>query len=52
VAGTGAVDWPAFLAAVRALPRQVDLVIEREAGPTREEDIRAAAALVRRHEAG
>jgi sugar phosphate isomerase/epimerase len=48
VAGTGAVDWPAFLAAVRALPRAVDLVIEREAGPTREEDIRAAAALVGR----
>jgi sugar phosphate isomerase/epimerase len=49
VAGTGAVDWPAFLAAVRALPREVDLVIEREAGPTREADIRAAAALVRAH---
>jgi sugar phosphate isomerase/epimerase len=49
VAGSGAVDWPAFLAAVRALPRAVDLVIEREAGPTREADIRAAAALVRAH---
>jgi sugar phosphate isomerase/epimerase len=49
VAGSGAVDWPAFLAAVRALPREVDLVIEREAGPTREADIRAAAALVRGH---
>lgn len=47
VAGTGAVDWPAFFAAVRALPRPVDLVIEREAGPTREADIEAAAALVR-----
>jgi sugar phosphate isomerase/epimerase len=45
VAGTGAVDWPAFFAAVRALPRPVDLVIEREAGPTREADIRAAAKL-------
>ena len=47
VAGTGAVDWTAFFAAVRALPRPVDLVIEREAGPTREADIRAAVALVR-----
>ena len=48
VAGTGAVDWPAFLAAVRALPRPVDLVIEREAGPTREADIQAAVALLGR----
>jgi sugar phosphate isomerase/epimerase len=48
VAGAGAVDWPAFLAEVARLPRAVDLVIEREAGPTREADIAAAAALVRR----
>ncbi len=48
VAGTGAVDWEAFFAAVRALPRAVDLVIEREAGPTREADIQAAAALIRK----
>jgi sugar phosphate isomerase/epimerase len=48
VAGTGAVDWPAFLAEVARLPREVDLVIEREAGPAREADIAAAAALVRR----
>jgi sugar phosphate isomerase/epimerase len=47
VAGTGAVDWVAFFAAVRALPRHVDLVIEREAGPTRESDIQVAAALIR-----
>ena len=47
VAGTGAVDWPAFFEAVRALPRPVDLVIEREAGPTREADIQAAAKLAR-----
>jgi hypothetical protein len=39
VAGTGAVDWVAFFAAVRALPRHVDLVIEREAGPTRDDAI-------------
>lgn len=48
VAGTGAVDWAAFLAEVARLPREVDLVIEREAGPTREADIAAAAAVVRR----
>ncbi|NBP51345.1 MAG: sugar phosphate isomerase/epimerase, partial [Actinobacteria bacterium] len=48
VAGTGAVDWAAFLAEVARLPRAVDLVIEREAGPTREADISAAARLVRR----
>lgn len=47
VAGTGAVDWRAFFAAVAALPRTVDLVIEREAGPTREADIMVAAALAR-----
>jgi sugar phosphate isomerase/epimerase len=52
VAGTGAVDWKAFLAEVRRLPRAVDLVIEREAGPTREADIRAAAALVRENDPG
>jgi sugar phosphate isomerase/epimerase len=52
VAGTGAVDWKAFLAEVRRLPRAVDLVIEREAGPTREADIRAAAALVREIDPG
>ncbi len=52
VAGTGAVDWKAFLAEVRRLPRAVDLVIEREAGPTREADIRAAAAVVRKNAPG
>jgi sugar phosphate isomerase/epimerase len=46
-AGTGAVDWPAFFAAVRALPREVDLVVEREAGAAREGDAAIAAALVR-----
>ena len=52
VAGTGAVDWPAFFAVVAALPRTVDLVIEREAGPTREADIMAAASLIRSAHAG
>ena len=48
-AGEGAVDWKAFLAAVRALPRRVDLVIEREAGDRREDDVRTAAVLLSRH---
>jgi sugar phosphate isomerase/epimerase len=41
------VDWPSFFAAVRALPREVDLVVEREAGAAREGDAAIAAALVR-----
>ena len=52
VAGSGAVDWPAFFAAVAALPRTVDLVMERVAGPTREADIMVAASLVRAAHAG
>lgn len=46
--GTGAVDWSAFIQAVRLLPRRVDLVIEREAGEARVQDIRTAANLLRR----
>ena len=46
-AGTGAVDWPAFFSAVRALPKTVDLVVEREAGAAREGDAAVAAQLVR-----
>ena len=49
VAGTGSVDWSAFFGAVDALDPPVDLVIEREAGESREADIRAAIELVRRH---
>ena len=49
-AGTGAVDWPAFLAIVGELG--VDLMIEREAGGQRVEDIGAARALVERHLGG
>jgi sugar phosphate isomerase/epimerase len=48
-AGEGAVDWTGFLTAVRGLPRPVDLVIEREAGDRREEDVRTAATLLARH---
>lgn len=46
VVGTGAVDWSAFFAALRRAAPDVPLVIEREAGPTRLEDIRSAAAVV------
>lgn len=49
VAGTGAVDWPAFFAALRAASLSCDLVIEREAGPNRIADIVAARRLVEAH---
>ncbi len=48
VVGTGEVDWKGFLAHIRALPQTVDLVIEREAGATRIEDIKQARALLER----
>jgi len=47
VAGTGAVDWPAFFDALREARIDCDLMIEREAGESRVEDIRTAAELVR-----
>lgn len=46
--GQGAVDWPAFLAAVRELRPGIDLMIEREAGEDRIADAAAARALVLR----
>ncbi|MCH2152978.1 MAG: sugar phosphate isomerase/epimerase [Phycisphaerales bacterium] len=46
-AGTGAVDWDAFFVAVESVPRQVDAIIEREAGDARIEDVRTAIELVR-----
>ncbi len=46
-AGTGAVDWARFFAIVRQRLSDCDLVIEREAGEQRVEDVRTAAALVR-----
>lgn len=46
--GSGSVDWSAFFKIVsRTLP-EVDLVIEREAGEQRIEDIRSAHELIRR----
>jgi sugar phosphate isomerase/epimerase len=45
-AGTGAVEWRAFLAELAAVPRPLRLAIEREAGDDRVGDIRAASALL------
>lgn len=45
-AGEGQVDWPAFTAVLRRLKFMGDLVIEREAGEKRIDDIRKAAELV------
>lgn len=48
-AGTGAVDWDVFFETLAGLPRPVDLLVEREAGQAREEDIRRALALIAAH---
>ncbi len=40
--GTGAVDWPAFLAAAEQVAPEAGWVIEREAGDRRATDVRAA----------
>ena len=47
--GEGAVDWPALLEVVRTLPREVDLVIEREAGTQRVADVITAHELLQSH---
>ncbi len=47
--GQGAVDWDAFFAIARDLPREVDAVIEREGGDRRVEEIRLAVDFVRTH---
>lgn len=44
--GTGGVDWSAFLLEVLAIRPDVDVVIEREAGDERIEDIRIARRLL------
>ena len=46
VVGTGEVDWPAFLAVLKEAGYAGELVIEREAGQSRVEDVRAAAEHV------
>jgi sugar phosphate isomerase/epimerase len=48
-AGTGAVDWEEFFRAVESIPREVDAIIEREAGEARVEDVRTAIELIRQH---
>jgi sugar phosphate isomerase/epimerase len=44
VVGTGDVDWKNFLAAI---PTGIDIVIEREAGETRVEDIQRAITFLK-----
>lgn len=46
-AGTGAVDWNGFFAALASVPATVRLSIEREAGDDRVGDIRAAVEMLR-----
>jgi L-ribulose-5-phosphate 3-epimerase len=46
VVGTGEVDWPAFFQALGAIQFKGALAIEREAGPQRVADIRAARGYV------
>jgi sugar phosphate isomerase/epimerase len=43
--GAGAVDWPRFFAALSRCPQRPDLIVEREAGEERVEDVRRAMAL-------
>lgn len=50
--GTGVVDWAGFFEVVRERLKGVDLVIEREAGESREADIAAAREVVARHMVG
>lgn len=47
--GEGSVDWDAFFALVRERLPGVGLIVEREAGETRIEDVRTAVALARSH---
>ena len=48
-AGTGEVAWGGFFETLTRRGLSVDLMIEREAGDSRIEDIRAARELVKRH---
>lgn len=48
-AGRGSVDWPEFFKVIDDRLPGVDLVIEREAGESRVEDIRAAHRLILQH---
>lgn len=46
VVGLGAVDWPSFFSVLRQVAPDANLVIEREAGPSRVDDVRHAVAFV------
>ncbi len=48
-AGEGAVDWAAFFRVVGERLRDRDLIVEREAGDRRVEDVARAVAMVRQH---
>jgi L-ribulose-5-phosphate 3-epimerase len=48
IAGQGQVDWDGFFACVRSLPEPIDVLIEREAGGQRVDDIKAAHILAKR----
>ncbi len=47
--GTGDVDWPAFFDTIRDTRLDCDLVIEREAGASRIEDIKTARTVIERY---
>jgi len=47
--GAGEVDWARFLGLIGGLGRDIDMLIEREAGEARGEDIVAARELVEKH---
>jgi len=47
--GKGEVDWSRFFAAIKESRIECDLVVEREDGTTRVEDVRLAAQMIRRH---
>ena len=48
VAGSGQIDWDAFFEIVHEMPQPIDVIIEREAGSQRVEDVRAAAMLAQK----
>jgi sugar phosphate isomerase/epimerase len=50
--GMGAVDWPRFFSIVSDLPTAVNLVIEREAGAQRHDDIGRARRVIESHMGG
>jgi L-ribulose-5-phosphate 3-epimerase len=50
--GTGEVDWPAFFGVLREKRLEIDVMIEREGGEDRTQDIQRARALVERELAG